>query len=406
MLTNTTNKKGKEMRKKTMKMMIIAGAVALLVPTAAMAEWDQTETHLNQQSHAALFETLPSYGQTSAIGYDYAGDGTATLVTHRPFLASASAPWNTTPCPISVADPTSPSWADAMGNCPVQGGIADGNELAQTANGYAFGGDNEQMGVILDDLYQSLTEEASSNSNENNQPAYKKVDQVLDILFYRANTAGDREGGTDGWADQDGTTTWFGAFGFDQTLDQDVADIEGTSLNPVGTPFGQDLWAYNHMAQTFYQDFRMFDLGNTFNQATTGLTGNDSPRLRHGIELLASCTGAAVDCTIETDEWGLKTLEKEDFAQFDQWVIQSLRDDYTTGAYEGAYIGTATFYSTVVLEQSYSSWMVQGQGGSICDNVNSESITDGTCTYVYDKAGHAVDKSIEANSSTHQTGDP
>src|SRR3972149_51791 len=99
MITNLTNKKGKDMRKKTIKMMVIAGAIAMLVPTAAMAEWDQAETHNNQQDHADhAFPLTDLYGKDSMIGYDIRGDGSATTLHTYKWLA---APDYTTPCPIS-----------------------------------------------------------------------------------------------------------------------------------------------------------------------------------------------------------------------------------------------------------------------------------------------------------------
>src|SRR3972149_10522562 len=99
MLTNTIKKKGKDMRKKTMRMMIVAGAVALLLPTAAMAEWDQKETHLNQEDHDAMINVVNpgnihaagdfNYNMESPVGYDAFGNGTAfTTGTNGAFTKS------------------------------------------------------------------------------------------------------------------------------------------------------------------------------------------------------------------------------------------------------------------------------------------------------------------------------
>ncbi len=421
MLTNTTKKKGKDMRKKTMRMMIIAGAVALLLPTAAMAEWDQSELEKNQADHDAMINVYTAvhplgdfaYGDESAIGYDTFGNGTADLTTNNPFATSGAAPWNTTPCPIQVADPSTPyTWEEAMGNCPSQAHPA-GWTPGQTDMGWAEG-DNEQFGPILDDLYQSLTETASTESNENGDKAFKKADQVLDILFYRGNTVGEVYG-LDGWTDASGTA-WFGGLGIDQTLDQDIADISGTTGNNLGPAHGTWLWNYDHVAQTFYQDFRLFDLGNTFGgvgtawidlaTATKPQKGDYQPRTRHGIELLAVCAATGA-CTYDTEGiWGVKTLDAEDFAFFDQWVIQSLRDTYDQ-TYDGsAAAGTQLFTGSVALNQSYSSWMALGVPGQVCDSITSVPSGTNTCSYTYEKDAHSVNKSIAPNDSTHQTGDP
>src|SRR4030067_3479161 len=140
--------KGENMRKNLMKMMLVAGVAALVIPTAAMAEWDQSESRENQGDHAEMINVHTTYnslgdtvhvvgdfgyGMESAIGYDTWGDGTATLITLRPFQPDTGAPWNTTPCPIQLADPTDPvNWIGSMGNCPVQNGIGNTNDLAQT----------------------------------------------------------------------------------------------------------------------------------------------------------------------------------------------------------------------------------------------------------------------------------
>jgi len=435
MLTNLTNKKGKEMRKKTMRKMIIAGAVALLLPTAAMAEWDQSELRNNQEDHDEMINVYTavhtlgdfSYGMESAIGYDSLGNGTASLNTKDPFKQSDLAPWNTTPCPIQLADTTYEyTWDVAMGNCPAQT-LGAGKTIGQTDAAYGEG-DNEIFGVILDDLYQSLTETATTLGNENGKEAFKKVDQVLDILFYRSNSAGEVFG-VDGWKDV-ADFQWYGGLGIDQTLDQDIADIEGTGIiaEMAGGPeaHGTWLWNYDHVAQTFYQDFQLFDLGNTFgpnenfahlNTANKRDKGNNTPRNRHGIELLAICAGTGA-CTYDTGDsnntdpddgggWGEFNLDPEDFAFFDQWVIQSMRDsDEIT--YDGsAAPGTQSFTSNFELKQSYSSWMSQGVPGVLCDSVNEgESANNGVCTYEYKKESHKVNKSIAENSSVHQTGDP
>ncbi len=449
MITNLiNNKKGKDMRKKTIKMMVIAGAVAMLLPTAAMAEWDQAEVHGNQIDHDALINVITatntivgdfSYGNDSAIGYDRYGVGTAILATENPFKAAGQAPWNTTPCPIQLADTgTSPyDWNVAMGNCPAQI-QPTGWLMGQTNMGWAEG-DNEMFGPILDDLYQSLSEDASTSSNENGDKAFKKVDQVLDILFYNANTVG-QVYGQDGWTDLSGQH-WLGGIGMDQTLDQDVADISGTTGNALGNPNGTWLWNYDHVAQTFYQDFRLWDKGGTFSGvgdmdnngeidykggSTPGLDyvnlstepskykrGKSNPRNRHGIELLAVCAGAGV-CTYQTDgdlagqeAWGLFTLDLEDFAFFDQWVIQSMRDNYDQ-SYPQTYAPSTvvSWTGSVALSQSYSSWMALGVPGVLCNEVSSALSTDGSCNYTYEKEGHSVNKTIADGTSSHQTGDP
>ncbi len=434
------------MRKKTIRMMVIAGAVAMLLPTAAMAEWDQSETHNNQLNHDALINVNTAtntiigdfnYSQTSPIGYDYKGDGTvASLTNTSPYVRQGQSPWNTVPCPIQQADTSAPfTWDVAMGNCPTQI-QPNGWLMGQTNQGWAEG-DNEMFGPILDDLYQSLTETASTTSNENGDKAFKKVDQVLDILFYNANTVG-AVYGQDGWTDLSGQQ-WFGGIGMDQTLDQDVADISGTTGNALGVPHGTWLWNYEHVAQTFYQDFRLWDKGGTFSgvndmdndgtieytggstpgddynnlaTATKAQRGKSNPRNRHGIELLAICNGTGA-CTYDTDDlgagssWGFFTLDASDFAFFDQWVIQSMKDDYAQ-SYDGngTAPGTIAFTGNVSLEQSYSSWMALGVPGVLCNEVSDAITTDGSCNYTYEKVGHSVNKTIAEGSSTHQTGDP
>lgn len=433
-----------KMRKNLIKMMVVAGAAALIIPTAAMAEWDQSETHNNQQSHDAFVNVdTPtntiigdfSYDMYAPIGYEY-NAGKVNMATSSPYTVKGQAPWNTTPCPIQLADTASPyAWEVAMGNCPSQI-QPTGWTQGQTNAGWAEG-DNELYGPILDDLYQSLTETASTPNNENGEMAFKKVDQVLDILFYRANTAGEVYG-QDGWTDASGIH-WNAGLGIDQTLDQDVADIEGTTGNNLGAAHGTWLWNFDHVAQTFYQDFRLFDLGNTTGgvgdvdgdgtiEYTGGSTpgddyvnlstgskyarGDSNPRNRHGIEILAVCSG--VGCTYDTAQpdatyegWGEIYADAQDFAFFDQWVIQSLKDTYTQ-TYDGsAAAGYQTFTGSVALSQSYSSWMAVGVPGSVCDNANDDLLNPaGECTYVYEKDGHSVNKSIAGNSSTHQTGDP
>ena len=432
------NMKGENMRKNFIKMMVVAGAAALIIPTAAMAEWDQSEDHNNQEDHDAMINVYTAvhtlgdfaYGMESAIGYDYKGDGTAVLATDSPYKKAGQAPWNTTPCPIQLGDVDSSgdpyTWEESMGNCPAQA-QPNGWLIGQTNMGWKEG-DNELFGVILDDLYQSLSEEATTGSNENGEPAFKKVDQVLDILFYRANTIGEVFN-EDGWTDAN-NTLWYGGFGLDQTLDQDVADIEGTSLNPATVPFGTALWNYDHLAQTFYQDFRMWDRGNSFGgvgdmdadntidykggtspgldyvnlstETDKVVRGNSNPRNRHGMELLILGEVWGQDSTVAAESAG-------DYAFFDQWVIQSLRDSYELTNYDGngPATGVYNFTSNVKLEQSYSSWMSQGETGVLCDNVNSIlSSNNGVCSYTYKKEGHAVNKGIDENSSTHQTGDP
>lgn len=448
MLTNTTNnnKKGKEMRKKTMRMMVIAGAVAMLLPTAAMAEWDQSESHNNQDPHGVFInvDTLTntvigdfSYDSTSPIGYEYKA-GLVNMATNSPYGVKGQAPWNTTPCPIQLANNVvNPTWEAAMGNCPAQIQSAGWTQGGTDA---AWGeGDNEMFGPILDDLYQSLTETASSPSNENGEKAFKKVDQVLDILFYRGNTVGEVYG-TEGWTDASGIH-WFGGLGIDQTLDQDVADIEGTTGNVLGAAHGTWLWNYDHVAQTFYQDFQLFDkynqtggVGDVTGDGNVNYPGADyvalggsgntekykrgqsNPRTRHGIEILvwAGVSGEATYDTTQdptgyplTPGWGEVSTNTEDFAFFDQWVIQSLRDTYTQ-EYDGSIAaGYQTFTGSVALNQSYSSWMALGIPGVLCDAVNDDSANAaGECTYQYKKDGHAVNKSIAENASSHQTGDP
>lgn len=447
MITNLiNNKKGKDMRKKSIKMMVIAGAVAMLLPTAAMAEWDQSELHANQEDHDALINVNTvtntiigdfSYNNQSPIGYDYKGDGTATMSTASPFGVAGQAPWNTTPCPIQLADTAAAyTWDVAMGNCPAQIQAA-GWLQGQTNRGWAEG-DNELFGPILDDLYQSLSEDASSLSNENGEKAFKKVDQVLDILFYRANTVGEVYG-VDGWTDAAGTH-WLGALGIDQTLDQDVADLEGTTGNALGTPNGTWLWNYDHVAQTFYQDFQIFDKGNTtgavgdvdgdgsIEYTGTGTGGDDyvnlstgskyargdsNPRNRHGLEILAVCAG--VGCTYDTSQpdpsyagWGDIWADAEDFGFFDQWVIQSLQDRYAqTYDGNGTEAGVYTFTGNVSLAQSYSSWMAVGVQGDVCNSISVDVLSaPAGCNYTYEKIGHSVNKNIAPNTSAHQTGDP
>ena len=413
------NKTGKEgglmnMRKNILKMMVVAGVAALIIPVSAMAEWDQTEEHQNQQEHDAMINDNSggahsvgdfNYGMTSEIGYDRFGNGNATLLTHRTNNAWGGAPWNTTPCPIQLADPTDPqSWNDASGNCP-----ANTSPLS-SQTGLAYGeGDNEQYGVILDDLYQELNETAVLNGGANTL-AFKKVDQVLDILFYRANTVGEVFG-QDGWSDNTVTngTHWFGGVGLDQTLDQDIADIEGTTGNPLTSGHSSELWGYDHLAQRFYQDFRIWDKGNTLGTNGTPF----SVRSRHGLEMLSICNGDSTCADVDadtgtpgiqygTDEWGDVTLDPEDFGYFDQWVIQSMEDTYNPTYIDPDFSGTAR------LQQSYSSWMVQGQGGDLCNSINENPLTGLPvgCVYEYNKGDHQVDKSVAGNNQAidHQTG--
>src|SRR3990170_4643033 len=106
MITNLINKKGKDMRKRTIRMMVIAGAVALILPTAAMAEWEQGERHENQEDHSVIAIDHTLYGMESAVGYDFNGDGTTTHIWWT--SKNWGAPLNTTPCPINLADPTGP----------------------------------------------------------------------------------------------------------------------------------------------------------------------------------------------------------------------------------------------------------------------------------------------------------
>ncbi len=318
--------------------------------------------------------------------------------------------------------------------------------IGQTNMGWGEG-DNEMYGPILDDLYQHLTEEAKTDKDINGEKAFKKVDQVLDILFYRGNTVGEVYGlalGIDGWTDAN-NVHWYGGLGIDQTLDQDVADIEGTNNITGQTAHGTWLWNYDHVAQTFYQDFRLFDKYNSTggvadmdgdgeteyyggSSETTATGGDDyvnletgskyargqnNPRNRHGIEILAVCAGLT-NCTYDTGQdsvtypgWGVLTLDSEDFAFFDQWVIQSLRDSYVK-VYDGSTdSGTQTFTSSVRLDQSYSSWMALGVPGNVCDKVSNDPLNaPGECRYEYKKTGHSVNKKIAADSSIHQTGDP
>src|SRR3972149_5548209 len=87
--------KGDNMRKNVFKMMLVAGVAALIIPGAAMAEWDQYEKLMNQDEHDAMINvgtvTSPhpdgdfAYGMESAIGYDALGNGTADLTTADPF---------------------------------------------------------------------------------------------------------------------------------------------------------------------------------------------------------------------------------------------------------------------------------------------------------------------------------
>ncbi|OGW41851.1 MAG: hypothetical protein A2132_05745 [Nitrospirae bacterium RBG_16_43_11] len=401
------------MRKNIIKMMVVAAAAALIIPGAAMADWDQAEEHLNQAEHDSMVNTGTAvhstgdfnYGMTSEIGYDRFGDGNATLATHRLNNAWGGAPWNTTPCPIQLADPTDPqSWADASGDCPAN------TSPMSSQTGLVYGeGDNEQYGVILDDLYQEMHETARVEGGPNTL-AFKKVDQVVDILFYRSNTGGEVFM-QDGWSDNTvaNGTRWFGGVGLDQTLDQDIADIEGTTNNPLTTGHSSELWGYDHLAQRFYQDFRMWDRGNT-------LGTNDVPfsvRSRHGLEMLSICNGDATCANVDadtgaagiqytTDEWGDVTLNPEDFGYFDQWVIQSMEDTYDPFYADTDWSGTAT------LQQSYSSWMVQGQGGDLCNSINQDPLTGDPvgCVYDYNKGDHKVVKSVAGNNSVggHQTG--
>ena len=419
------------MRKTIKRMLVVAGVVALLLPTVARAEWDQTEKRNNQDDHDELVNVLTSgvvsgdfdYGMESPIGYDRFGNGTATLLTNRVNNAWGGAPWNTTPCPIQLADGDGdPTWDDSMGNCPVQNDPDSG----QTDAGWDA--EAELYGVILDDLYSRMDETASITTPGNT--AFKKVSQVLDILFYRSNTVGEVFG-MDGWKSAGGdplqdTTWWYGAMGIDQTLDQDVADIEGTATNPGMA----NMWDYDHVAQTFYQDFRLWDKGNTFGPLNTNansgtsaslLGQNYSPRMRHGMELLALCSGGG-KCTnydIESngDEDLLYTIDLDvaDFAFFDQWVIQSMKDTYDYGdliAENGTEndpdAGFDTTASGVSFVQSYSSWMVQGAPGDLCESINDLTRTSlvNPCSYTYEKNAHEVDKSIANNGSKHQTGDP
>jgi len=393
------------MRKTIKRMLVVAGVVALLLPTVARAEWDQTEKRNNQDDHDELVNVLTSgvvsgdfdYGMESPIGYDRFGNGTATLLTNRVNNAWGGAPWNTTPCPIQLADGDGdPTWDDSMGNCPVQNDPDSG----QTDAGWDA--EAELYGVILDDLYSRMDETASITTPGNT--AFKKVSQVLDILFYRSNTVGEVFG-MDGWKSAGGdplqdTTWWYGAMGIDQTLDQDVADIEGTATNPGMA----NMWDYDHVAQTFYQDFRLFDFGNSFNTNDAGF----SIRSRHGLELLSLCSGTNATTnpicigsgmTYDTDEWGTVDLDEEDFGFFDQWVIQSIRDTYEN---DYSLSPQPDFTGDVVLEQSYSSWMVQGQPGVLCDGINDIA----ECTYEYNKTQHEVEKTILWEPGTHQTGDP
>ena len=425
--------KGENMRKNFIKMMVVAGAAALIIPTAAMAEWDQAETHWNQKDHNAAgmaFDdtgrpAFNDYGKDSMIGYDTKGDGTATTLHTYKWLA---APDYTTPCPISYENYGATALVtNTPGNCPSQTVSWDND---QTGEQYGWANDdNEIYGVILDDLYQKLSETASVDSSVVGDTAFKKVDQVLDILFYRANTEGEVVG-RNGWYDNGGSqdgTHWYAGFGIDQTLDQDVADVHGTSNNPaVGNPCGQDLWGYDHVAQTFYQDFSMWDKNGNTQMMRYG-SGVDSAtakeiRTRHGLEILNATCGngeggeeqSTVVCDYDSDdgegtstpadaEYGEISVDAADFAYFDQWVIQSIKDEYTKDNYDlDGTPGGQTADGTFTLEQSYSSWMVQGEQGILCDAVND--LTGGGCIYIYGD-GHEVEKSI-ANPSVHQTGDP
>lgn len=344
------NMKGGNMRKNLIKMMVVAGAATLIIPTAAMAGWDQNESHMNQDDHVEFMGTPDfTYGMEAEVGYDSNGIGAGTTgdVLFDTSSGPLGAPDNTLPCPINVADTTGDAaWEGAIialggAGCPSQTGDATSPQTAPMDTEF-------EADVILDDLYQELTETATIGAGST--LAFKKVDQALDILFYaRANTIIP-------WTAPDMLQTWTGGLGIDQTLDQDVADISGTTA-------GVTSWSVDHVAQTLYQDFELWKAGGP----GASMAGEDL---------------------------------MDNMGRVDQWLIQSMLDRY-----DNTELLATGEMSDVTFAQSYSSWMVIGDPVNVCDEADSLSTTN-NCTYNYDPNPHSVDKTVPATANTHETADP
>lgn len=205
------------MRKALIMMLVVLGAIAMIVPSAALADWDQGELS-NDQLYNSTFGHFGTFGFDSQVGYDVNGDGTSASIYDDVPLA---APDYTSPCPNNLGVDSN---GLADGGCPANDpGTSD---LPQTAT---LPGAGFEANVILDDLYQKVHEQDVISG------VTKLMDQELDIAFYVADTK---------WIEPNVANIWNKRLVIDQTLDQDVADGVSTTLT-----------ATEHVAQTLYMQF-------------------------------------------------------------------------------------------------------------------------------------------------------
>ncbi|MBI5756278.1 MAG: hypothetical protein HZA12_05065 [Nitrospirae bacterium] len=241
------------MRKAILILLLLTAVVFLASPAFAQNMWQNTQSTDEFGADADewafsvvgsdMFNTFP--GMDGTVGYSEDGKIWKTLAVgstlgSRLFFETnqpLSAPLYSLPCPYENLrynnnTPTEPATASHY-DCSYVAGDPQTDDVP-----YGAGEMDENEGIVLDDLYTWVEDHSEEATN-----TQRHLEQGLDILFYVRSSVWGNPGGST--VAPDGEDYPLG-LGISQTLDQDLADFEGT----VG---GNG----NGMAGVIWQDFNL-----------------------------------------------------------------------------------------------------------------------------------------------------
>lgn len=378
-INNTINTKGAKMRKFILPI-LIAGAIAFTASQAMAAaslnianpaDWIGTHslnevgvdnhytTSDNSENGGHIFgEEAPAfftglYGVSKGVmegevmgGYEFGAN---------PFTASSGifdtaaegvpplvAPGYTHPCP------------NLMAVCPANTDSTD--PQTNLTNGTVV---NEWEGVVLDDLYQTVSANDSTSTGPLEHGTTRVLGQTLDDLFFLGNSnAGTFYGARNGTIGPARVAD----FNIQDTLDQDLADYSISTTETMGV--------YGKLTQLFQLK------GNVSSKAGCASEGGGDASMG-----FANSVDPCHSTTSGIGAYGRGGYDVNGVGYIDQWVVSDMWDWHGTTSVSDPFF-TKDHGAERGVKQSYSSWFIIGQP----DNVDY--------TYNYPGGHGAINKTV------------